>query len=70
MCSRIAASSLTDLPKELFLVIVASLSVSDHDRLRMFNDYGVTFHQFYSASTCYEAPEDVVNDFLARLARS
>jgi hypothetical protein len=42
----------------------------DHDRLRMFNDYGVTFHQFYPASRCYEAPEDVVNDFLARLARS
>jgi hypothetical protein len=45
-------------------------STRDHERARLFNDYGVTFHQFYGAEHCYRDPDGVVEDFLTRLARS
>ena len=45
-------------------------AMRDHDRLRMFNDYGIRFHHFYPADRCYKSPDEVVDDFLRRLARS
>jgi hypothetical protein len=42
-------------------------SMQDHDRARLFGDYGVKCIHFYSAARCYERPAEVVDDFLKRL---
>lgn len=48
----------------------AATAMRDHDRARLFDDYGVRCIHFYEASRCYSDPEAVVSDFLSRLARS
>lgn len=45
----------------------AATAMRDHDRARLFKDYGIAVIEFYDAARCYNAPEDVVTDFLARL---
>jgi hypothetical protein len=44
-------------------------AVKDHDRGRLFNDYGVSCIHFYPAERCFKNPADVVDDFLKRLSR-
>ena len=48
----------------------ASTAMRDHDRGRMFNDYGIVLIQFYDAARYYSNPDEVVQDFLDRLANS
>lgn len=45
-------------------------AMRDHDRARLFKDYGLYFIEFYDASKCYNTPEAVVTDFLTRLSKS
>jgi len=42
----------------------------DHDRARLFKDYGIYFIEFYDAKRCYNAPDEVVDDFLKRLVKA
>jgi len=42
----------------------------DHDRARLFKEYGVTMIEFYDAHRCYTDPEGVVREFLGFLAKS
>lgn len=42
-------------------------ATKDHDRARLFKDYGLTYIEFYNANRCYNDPEGVVGDFLKRL---
>ena len=44
-------------------------AMKDHDRGRLFNDYGVSCIHFYDAPKCYNTPEEVVDDFLSRLSK-
>jgi hypothetical protein len=44
-------------------------AMQDHDRARLFKDYGVSCIEFYDAKKCYNTPEGVVNDFLDRLSK-
>lgn len=44
-------------------------AVVDHDRARLFKDYGLYFIEFYDANKCYNQPNEVVEDFLSRLAK-
>jgi hypothetical protein len=39
----------------------------DHERARLFKDYGLRFIEFYDAARCGLEPEAVVDDFLRRL---
>jgi hypothetical protein len=39
----------------------------DHERARLFKDYGLHFIEFYDAARCGLEPEAVVDDFLRRL---
>jgi len=48
----------------------AQTAMRDHDRARLFDDYGVKCIQFYAADRCYSRPDEVVDDFLKRLAKS
>lgn len=48
----------------------ANTAMKDHDRARLFKDYGLICIEFYDATRCYEKPDEVVTDFLARLGRS
>jgi hypothetical protein len=43
--------------------------MDDHDRARLFKDYGVFCIEFYDAKKCYTTPEEVVDDFLDRLSK-
>jgi hypothetical protein len=43
-------------------------AMKDHDRARLFKDYGLFFIEFYDAAQCYNQPDSVVSDFLARLS--
>ncbi|MBI5536037.1 MAG: hypothetical protein HY898_25175 [Deltaproteobacteria bacterium] len=45
----------------------AATAMRDHDRARLFKDYGIQVIEFYDAKRCYSAPESVVDDFLSRL---
>ncbi|GAB1542518.1 hypothetical protein NUACC21_51920 [Scytonema sp. NUACC21] len=45
-------------------------AMKDHDRARLFKDYGLTCIEFYDATRCYNYPDEVVKDFLQRLERS
>ncbi len=47
----------------------SSTAMKDHDRARLFKDYGLMFVEFYDASKCYNEPEKVVDDFLKRLSK-
>jgi hypothetical protein len=44
-------------------------AMQDHDRARLFKDYGVSCVEFYDAPKCYNTPEEVVDDFLDRLSK-
>ncbi len=46
----------------------AGTAMRDHERARLFNNFGVTSIWFYEASQCYNSPMTVVDDFLKRLA--
>ncbi|KYC34902.1 hypothetical protein WA1_50215 [Scytonema hofmannii PCC 7110] len=46
-----------------------STAMRDHDRARLFKDYGLICIEFYDACQCYEKPDEVVADFLVRLSR-
>jgi hypothetical protein len=48
----------------------SSTAVRDHDRARLFKDHRIHCIEFYDASRCYSTPDEVVDDFLKRLARS
>jgi hypothetical protein len=47
----------------------SSTAMRDHDRARLFKDYGLSCIEFYDASRCYNEPVKVVNDFIERLAK-
>lgn len=42
----------------------------DHDRARLFKDYGIYLIEFYDAKRCSNVPDEVVDDFLKRLAKA
>ena len=44
-------------------------AMRDHDRARLFKDYGLFYIEFYDATQCYNNPERVVDDFLERLSK-
>lgn len=44
-------------------------AMQDHERARLFKDYGVSCIEFYDAIKCYNTPEGVVDDFLDRLSK-
>lgn len=48
----------------------SATAIRDHDRARLFKDYGLVVIEFYDASRCYSDPEAVVDDFLRRLQQS
>ncbi|HEY9866308.1 MAG TPA: hypothetical protein V6D21_19205, partial [Candidatus Obscuribacterales bacterium] len=45
-------------------------AMRDHERARLFKDYGLFCIEFYDATKCYNSPEGVVDDFLERLSKS
>jgi very-short-patch-repair endonuclease len=45
-------------------------AADDHDRASLFEDYGLYFIKFYDAKKCREKPNEVVEDFLRRLAKA
>jgi hypothetical protein len=47
----------------------SSTAMRDHDRARLFKDYGLYYIEFYSADQCYDTPDAVVADFLERLSK-
>lgn len=48
----------------------SATAIKDHDRARLFKDYGLVVVEFYDASRCYSQPKEVVDDFLRRLQQS
>jgi hypothetical protein len=48
----------------------ASTAMQDHDRARLFKDYGINCMEFYEAKRCMKDPKSVVEDFLRRLKTS
>ncbi len=46
----------------------SSTAMQDHDRARLFKDYGLLYIEFYDATRCYNKPDEVVDDFLHRLS--
>jgi hypothetical protein len=48
----------------------SATAARDHERARLFKDYGVNFIEFYDAAQCDREPEAVVDDFLRRLGES
>jgi hypothetical protein len=42
----------------------------DHDRARLFKEYGVMMIEFFDAHRCYTDPESVVDEFLGLLAKT
>jgi len=48
----------------------SATAIKDHDRARLFKDYGLVVIEFYDATRCYNQPEVVVDDFLRRLQQS
>lgn len=48
----------------------SATAIKDHDRARLFKDYGVVVIEFYDADRCYRTPEVIVDDFLQRLQQS
>lgn len=45
-------------------------AVKDHERARLFQKFGIVCVQFFDADRCEQRPADVVDEFLAILARS
>lgn len=48
----------------------SATAIRDHDRARLFKDYGLVIIEFYDASRCSRQPEAVVDDFLRRLQQA
>jgi hypothetical protein len=48
----------------------SATAIKDHDRARLFKDYGLVVIEFYDAARCYNQPQVVVDDFLRRLQQS
>jgi hypothetical protein len=48
----------------------SATAIKDHDRARLFKDYGLVVIEFYDASRCSSQPEMVVDDFLRRLQQA
>jgi hypothetical protein len=48
----------------------STTAVKDHERGRLFNDHRIHCIHFYDATRCYNKPDEVVDDFLKRLAHS
>jgi hypothetical protein len=48
----------------------SATAIRDHDRARLFKDYGLVVIEFYDALRCSSQPEVVVDDFLRRLQQS
>lgn len=44
-------------------------AMQDHERARLFKDYGLFYIEFYDAMQCFNNPEGVVDDFLDRLSK-
>ncbi|HUY75425.1 MAG TPA: hypothetical protein VMV29_01545 [Ktedonobacterales bacterium] len=42
-------------------------ATKDHERARLFKEYGLIYVEFYDAARCYHNPDEVVQDFLKRL---
>lgn len=47
----------------------STTAMRDHDRARLFKDYGLFYIEFYDAARCYNKPDEVVDDFLQRLSK-
>jgi len=47
----------------------STTAMRDHDRARLFKDYGLYYIEFYAADKCYTDPDGVVTDFLQRLSK-
>jgi hypothetical protein len=45
------------------------VAARDHDRARLFKEYGLSVVEFYDAQRCYQQPQEVVDSFLALLKR-
>lgn len=48
----------------------SATAMRDHDRARLFKDYGLYFIEFYDAKECYNSPAQVVDEFLKHLSKS
>ena len=48
----------------------SNTSMRDHDRARLFKDYGVFHIEFYNATECYSKPDKVVDKFLQYLSKT
>ena len=48
----------------------SNTSMRDHDRARLFKDYGLFHIEFYDATKCYSKPDKVVDDFLQLLSKT
>ncbi|MEA5572654.1 hypothetical protein [Calothrix sp. UHCC 0171] len=46
----------------------SSTAMKDHERARLFKNYGLLYIEFYDAARCYSKPDEVVDDFLHRLS--
>ncbi len=47
----------------------STTAMRDHDRARLFKDYGLFYIEFYDAAMRYNDPDRVVDDFLNRLLK-
>lgn len=47
----------------------SNTAMKDHDRARLFKDYGLFYIEFYDATRCYNHPDEVADDFLQRLSK-
>jgi hypothetical protein len=48
----------------------SATAIKDHDRARLFKNYGLVVIEFYDAARCAGQPDEVVDDFLRRLQQS
>jgi hypothetical protein len=48
----------------------SATAMKDHNRARLFKDYGLLVVEFYDATRCSNQPDEVVEDFLRRLQQS
>ena len=47
----------------------AENAVKDHDRARLFKEFGILCVEFFDAEECYSRPAVIVDKFLAILAK-
>ncbi|MBE9213824.1 hypothetical protein IQ247_14315 [Plectonema cf. radiosum LEGE 06105] len=48
----------------------SNTAMRDHNRARLFKDYGLFCIEFYDATRCYEKPDEVVDNFLEILSKA